>query len=344
MVRAFDKGFLKYLICTSTLIEGVNTKAENIIIFDNKINRQKYDYFTFNNIKGRSGRMFQHFVGHVYLFHEPPKEEWPYVDIPAITQSEEAPDSLLIQIEEEDLSQRSWERLEPYREQNHLSIDTIKANVGVDPDAQIKVAQFIASNIPGNHQNLSWRGLPDYDQLKAVCNIIWKNFNGGRLAGRSVRSASQLTYKINSLRQQWSLSEYLQKDLEYYKDPDEAVPKTLDFFRLWASFHFPRLLRAVGRIQAEVFSRYELSPGNYDYFAGQVENFFLDPSIVALDEYGIPIQTAIKLERYLNTEGDLDVALSNLAVLDVSKIPLSQFEIDLISDAQESLPGYFIKG
>jgi replicative superfamily II helicase len=39
IVRAFDSDKIKYLICTSTLIEGVNTKAENIIIFDNKINR-----------------------------------------------------------------------------------------------------------------------------------------------------------------------------------------------------------------------------------------------------------------------------------------------------------------
>src|SRR5215475_5992356 len=39
IVRAFDSDKIKYLICTSTLIEGVNTKAENIVIFDNKINR-----------------------------------------------------------------------------------------------------------------------------------------------------------------------------------------------------------------------------------------------------------------------------------------------------------------
>jgi len=67
-VRRFNEGDIRFLACTSTLIEGVNTRARNIIVFDNRINREEIDLFTFNNIKGRSGRMFQYFVGHVYVY------------------------------------------------------------------------------------------------------------------------------------------------------------------------------------------------------------------------------------------------------------------------------------
>jgi hypothetical protein len=35
--------------------------------------------------------------------------------------------------------------------------------------------------------------------------------------------------------------------------------------------------------------------GNYECFAGQIENWFLDPAIMALDEYGIPVQVRSKL-------------------------------------------------
>ena len=56
VVRAFNEGRINVLACTSTLIEGVNTKAKNVIIFDNTIAKEKLDFFTFNNIKGRSGR------------------------------------------------------------------------------------------------------------------------------------------------------------------------------------------------------------------------------------------------------------------------------------------------
>ncbi|MET2872047.1 helicase-related protein, partial [Exiguobacterium profundum] len=38
MVRAFEEGKLKVLLCTSTLIEGVNTAAKNVVIYDNKLN------------------------------------------------------------------------------------------------------------------------------------------------------------------------------------------------------------------------------------------------------------------------------------------------------------------
>ena len=65
MVRLFDEGRISKLICTSTLIAGVNTKAKNVVVFDNKIANKKIDHFTFNNIKGRSGRMFKHFIGRV---------------------------------------------------------------------------------------------------------------------------------------------------------------------------------------------------------------------------------------------------------------------------------------
>ena len=77
VVRAFNDGRIGVLICTSTLIEGVNTKAKNVIIFDNTIAKEKLDFFTFNNIRGRSGRMFEHFVGRVFLFHDPPIKGYP---------------------------------------------------------------------------------------------------------------------------------------------------------------------------------------------------------------------------------------------------------------------------
>lgn len=103
MIRAFEEGKLKILLCTSTLIEGVNTAAKNVIVYDNKLNRKSLDFFTFNNIRGRSGRMFRHFVGHVYVFDAPPEEELPYVDIPVINPTETTPSSLLIQLPENDI-------------------------------------------------------------------------------------------------------------------------------------------------------------------------------------------------------------------------------------------------
>ena len=103
-IKLFNEGKIRYLICTSTLIEGVNTKAKNVIVYDNKIAKTKFDYFTFNNICGRSGRMFSHFIGHIYLFHEPPVAELPLVDFPIFAQTDHTPEKLLINVYIEDLN------------------------------------------------------------------------------------------------------------------------------------------------------------------------------------------------------------------------------------------------
>ena len=91
VVRRFNEGRLRFLVCTSTLIEGVNTSDKNVVMYDNKINKKAIDFFTFSNIKGRSGRMFRHFIGRVFLFHDPPDEDLPQVDLPIVSQPDTAP-------------------------------------------------------------------------------------------------------------------------------------------------------------------------------------------------------------------------------------------------------------
>src|SRR5207249_2933406 len=126
VVRAFNDDRLSVLACTSTLIEGVNTKAKNAIIFDNAIATQKFDFFTFNNIKGRSGRMFHHFVGRVFLFHDPPTQDLPFVDFPVFSQNSDAPDSILVQIDDDDLSDEARARLQPFKQQSDIPLELIK--------------------------------------------------------------------------------------------------------------------------------------------------------------------------------------------------------------------------
>ena len=73
-VKMFDRcDECHYLVATSSLIEGVNTSAENVILWSNKKGLDKdLDPFSFRNIMGRSGRMFRYFVGHVYELAKPP--------------------------------------------------------------------------------------------------------------------------------------------------------------------------------------------------------------------------------------------------------------------------------
>ncbi len=336
-VRAFNSGEIKFLVCTSTLIEGVNTKAKNIVIFDYQINRTPIDLFTFNNIRGRAGRMRQHFVGHVYLFHPEPEQELPLVDMPVFTQPDDAPESLLMQIDDDDLTDGSRERLSGFFSQDVLDYATLKSNVGIDPQRQLNMAREIRDNLRAFAPILQWTNLPTALQVQKICDLLWRHFEGMRLGSSSARSASQLAFLINSLRGQPTVASMIRNQNEYLQDADESVQRILDFLRLWASFHFPRLLRTLDGIQRDLLTRAGLRPGDYEFFANRVESYFLDPEIAALDEYGIPLEVARKLRPSLASDGSLDSALEKLRGLDVERTNLSVFEKKLVRDAQECL-------
>ncbi|MBG6074086.1 MULTISPECIES: DEAD/DEAH box helicase [unclassified Polaromonas] len=313
LVRLFNRGHLDYLVCTSTLIEGVNTAARNVVVADNKISNRKYDFFTFNNIRGRSGRMWQHFVGHVYLFNDPPQSKLEFVDVPVFTQNGNAPDALLIQLDEEDLSDIATKRMRQIWEQDFVTLETIKENAGLEPWGQINLAREITENIDQLGPMLSWCGMPNYDNLKIVFDLAWRHL-GGR-SGAGVNTAAQLTYRINQYRSQPSYTAQLREAIKGKSgdEADEALETFLEFARQWVNFKAPRLMGAVNRIQAEVLRRHSYTPGDYAFFCGQLESMFMSPVITALEEYGVPIQLGERLMPILGAPDTLDDALAALA-------------------------------
>ena len=76
------------LFCTSTLLEGVNTTAENIIITkpsrlsDRNDSLNDFTAFDFFNLVGRTGRLNQHFIGKAYYLKTP--NDPPFEKIDAI--------------------------------------------------------------------------------------------------------------------------------------------------------------------------------------------------------------------------------------------------------------------
>lgn len=54
------------MLCTSTLLEGVNTACENIIITKPARNKTEFDAFDFFNLVGRTGRLCQYYLGTAY--------------------------------------------------------------------------------------------------------------------------------------------------------------------------------------------------------------------------------------------------------------------------------------
>jgi hypothetical protein len=178
----------------------VNTIAKNVIILDNKIAARKYDYFTFSNIRGRSGRMAKHFVGRVVVFNPEPKAADLTVDVPVLSQSKAASPEVLIQLPENQLSAESKARLRPYLEQRVVSPETLRSNKGVSLDRQMQVAETLNERPMAWSRALSWGSVyPSAAQVRGLREILF-SLTG---SGPAVRTAAQLggAHKYSAIQQ-----------------------------------------------------------------------------------------------------------------------------------------------
>lgn len=72
------------LLCTSTLLEGVNTSAKNIIITrpsrTQNNTSDNFSAFDFYNLVGRTGRLYEHFLGRAYYIKGPMDSKYEKID------------------------------------------------------------------------------------------------------------------------------------------------------------------------------------------------------------------------------------------------------------------------
>lgn len=66
IIKLFNSGSLKMVFATTTITEGVNTSAKNILVFDSQKGDKELKPFDAKNIVGRAGRFFYHYSGNVF--------------------------------------------------------------------------------------------------------------------------------------------------------------------------------------------------------------------------------------------------------------------------------------
>lgn len=346
MVRAFEEGKIKLLLCTSTLIEGVNTSAKNVVIYDNILNRRALDFFTFSNIKGRAGRMFHHFVGNIYMFDSPPEEELPLVDVPAVNPDENTPSSLLINIPEKDVPLSLKSKVDLLLNQTLLPVELLRKHSGIEPEYLLDTAKYLFSiENPRELENFAWSNRPQYGDIKLTSQIIWTQLNGAPSARRgAMRSADMMTYWIWNLYIARNVSHFRKERVsnqinEWNVPPDDAVENVLAFLRGWASFNYPKYLLALNDIANHVLQLKGLRPCNYLPFATMIESLFQPSSFATLEEYGLPTEISEKLlrKRVFDKDDTFDVVVNRLRNKELSNFGDGIFERSVIEDFQRGI-------
>ncbi len=337
IVDAFNAGSIKYLFCTSTLIEGVNTTAKNIVLFDNtKGNKTPIDFFDYKNIAGRSGRMKVHYTGKIYKFYDTPKQLELEVDIPFVTQTN-APIELLIQLDQEELNLESKAKLSKYNNQDPELMEIIKTNSNVSIDGQIALVKEIESNLSFYSHSITWTGFPTYKELQPVLDLAWRFLLKGKESKANVVSANQLaTYTI-----QYSIYKNVKSIIEeqmnnpYWinkiPNPEERLNKVafivMNIMRHWFDYKLPKWLTTVSRLQEYVFKKNSIkTKGDYTMFAAALENGFIFSALTTLLEYDIPLSAINKLQGLFSASDTFEGIYGKLKSLNLDNQGLNNYE------------------
>jgi hypothetical protein len=313
-VRLFEEeDGLHNIVSTSSIIEGVNTSAENVIVWSNKNGKLLLKDFAYRNIIGRGGRMFKHFIGNIYILEEPPK--------PADTQLDLTfPDELLADVDEkkykQDLTKEQIAKIIFYKEQmtELLGKDVIERiqGEGTLMTSDMSLIRDIALDI--HHNQNQWRGLgflnsPEVENWEWILHKVIKLSPAGWDGPHG-----KFVQFIKILSRNWDLS--IPSLLDQLDPLDLGIEQ---FFKLEksATFKLTALLNDVNVLQKEILveKNIDISP-----FIAKLSRAFLPSCVFELEEYGLPRMIskkihAVKLMNFLDEELTLHGAIEKLNAL-----------------------------
>ncbi len=329
-VHLFNEGELKVLICTSTLIEGVNTSAANIFVYDKKINRSDFDFFSFANIRGRVGRMMRHFVGNAFLYHEAPEEVETSVVVPILNDPGASTDFLVMNVDRGELSIAGRERQDSLPYTSGISAHILREHGTLGVEMLAMMRDEIAEILSSEPRNLLWVGFPDWEQRKAVAKLALFVAHRRR-DPTGIHSEARVAWAWSQLQQFKRLPEFLHwfVDVFFQDRADEGVDAAFQFLQA-CEFAFPRTLAAIEAIVQDFRPTDSVAYG--PYIVG-MENWFRPSWMKDLDEAGIPIPLAERLAGYIATPANRNEALQRIGELDLNELggfgELDRFIIDL---------------
>ena len=308
-IHLFDKGEIKSLICTSTLIEGVNTSAANVFVFDKKINRTNFDFFSFANIRGRVGRMMQHYIGNAYLYHEPPAEIETNVDIPVLSDPGSATDYIVMNVDYSALSKQGQNRQLDLPGETGLDSQILKKHGGLGIDVLAQLNKEILAKAQSNLDSFVWSGMPDNLQRRFLAElVILVAKNRGEKFGRL--TYKQVSWAWSQLRYYKHISEFLTWFTGRFgrDDEEDAIDRAFHFLQA-CEFNFPRIVKAIEALIKNKFPDLKI---DYSPFIASLENWFRPNWIKQLDEIGLPLPLAERVSHLIDSKETIEDTVANI--------------------------------
>ena len=333
----FNSGDGKIIFATTSLIEGVNSIAKNVVIYDMFKGTRKITYFDFNNIKGRAGRMMKYYTGNIFYFDNPPERKDEFIDIPVVDQDDNLQSEILLNIDENDLKQSKQEEFQKLVEGIPEDLIEIFKNNYYNVEKQKSLFNYLISNSE-LLEILSWRApMPDYNILSETLRIINKGLKG--IEGEGYKyTATKCQLIVNN-----NLSNAIQLEYEYlnskkencYKEKEEllnekeellneAVSNVFYFIKNQAKYEIPKMLAILQSIVNYILRN---ETADYSIYIAKLEHEGVDENLSVLLDFGVPSSALKKIVIPRDVE-TINYVKENLELLSNS---LSNYEIAKLS-------------
>lgn len=338
-----DKLGLNTIISTSSLIEGVNTSAENVIIWRNRRSggNSLLDPFTYKNIIGRGGRMFKYFVGNIYLLEAPPTETPVNLEIDfmeeAIDDIENSPHIKEFSKQEVDkiirnkyrllnlLGEEDYEKLILKKQITYLSKDEIISVIEEMKNRSLKWNGFsyLNSDDPAN-----WR--------RILRNILWVR-PGAWGNERYGETHPKIISCVQAITKNWQSP--IPQILSSLSNDNITID---DFFLLERkiSYDLASITSDINLLyQAVIDDTVDVSS-----FVNKLSNAFLPPNVYTLEEYGLPRMISKKIQRsgIINLEDNVSIydVLDNFKTVGIGRI----LQIKTLDSFDKYIINFFYRG
>lgn len=341
-LRLFDleNDGLNIIVSTSSLIEGVNTSAEAVILWRNRKGgpgNPYLDSFMYKNIIGRGGRMFKYFVGQIYLLEKPPGDSDVQLSI-------EFPDSALGGLDEIEhggsLSSDQVAKIISFRERMTELLGEeafgrlfkgAGAFQGSNSDLILEIAESMAAN-PSEWNGLAYLNTNNPNQWDRILYLLI-NIQPG---GWDIQYSKFVNF-VKVLSKNWGVSlPQLLRELS----PDVGVDL---FFKLEknVTFKLSALLHDVNQLQKEMFK----NGVDVSSFVSKLSHAFLPSAVYQLEEFGLPRMIARKIHRsklfdFEAEYGDIHAVLDSLNAMGRERF----IRLEVLSNFERNVVSYFFDG
>lgn len=298
---------LNYLFCTTSLTEGVNSAAKNVVIYDKKVgNGDLLKTLDRKNIEGRAGRFMQHFIGRVFhLETQEDDDSETFIEIEYLDNENPSLETL-IQLDKDDVPESNANILNDYSEKlQSLGVDPdlIKVNRFVIVDGQLQLIQHLreASSLKSYFFKEQLPPNDCLDRILSTCyDFLFSEHDKGRnfdnVIGKSILIGLTKYYVYYSPTfKQLLTSETVQKQR---KNDNSRIRYVFDLTSKYFEFTWPKYLKTFANIYNFVALEKNQPLISLDMVIAKLEYGTTENHEIILRDSGLPNEVVKKVSKY----------------------------------------------